>query len=738
MAYYSAKELLSRNVRLLRATRALTKNDLTREVSAVRALALRTSRYQAQQKKEDHMTPISYPPTRAVDQADDYHGTRVPDRYRWLEQTDAPETAAWIAAQNEVTFGYLAGIPAREPLRARLTELWDYARASAPVRRGGRYFQLRNTGLQNQPVLFAGEGLGDAMGVLLDPNALSEDGTIALSSWSASEDGRWLAYAVSASGSDWLTWRVRDVATGADLPDLLEWSKFSGAAWRADGAGFYYARYAAPTPGEDFSGVNYNQQLFYHQLGDRQADDRQIYHRPDQKEWIFSPVVSEDGRYLVIHVGIGTDPRNRVFYQDLASGGPIVELIGELEAAYHFAGNDGTLLYFQTDLAAPRGRLIAIDLADAARERWRTIIAERDDVLEGITLAHDQWVAIYQHDAHHTVERFNRAGSSLGQIALPTLGSVGLSGPGRRTDAELFYEFSSFLYPGTVFRYDFARGASEVIFAPALDFDTSAYETRQVFVASRDGTRVPMFLTHRRDLRLDGQNPTLLYGYGGFSISLTPWFDVANFAWLERGGVYASANLRGGGEYGEEWHQAGTLERKQHVFDDFIACAEWLIAERITSTPRLAINGGSNGGLLVGACMTQRPDLFGACVPQVGVMDMLRFHRFTIGWAWVSDFGSSDDPAQFQALYAYSPLHRLSPGTRYPATLITTADHDDRVLPGHSFKFAAALQAAQAGDAPVLIRIQANAGHGAGTPTTFQIAEAADMLAFLVEALDME
>ena len=683
---------------------------------------------------------LTYPSTQTIDQTDNYHGTLVSDPYRWLEDVDSPETLDWVKRQNELTYGFLKQIPVREQLRKRLTELWDYPKAQAPIKHGGRYFQLRNSGLQNQDVLFVYETLTAEPRLLLDPNTLSEDGTIALNAWEASPDGQWLAYATSASGSDWQTWHIRNVDTTRDLPEVIEWSKFSGAAWLLDSSGFFYARYEAPQAGEEFQGANYFQKLYFHHLRTPQSTDTLIYERPDEKEWGFGPQVSEDGRYLVINVWQGTDVRNRIIYRDL-QGGDFIELISDLEAAYIFIGNDEAVFYFRTNLDAPRGRLIAIDTTKPAKSNWRTLIPENQQVLESVKMVNDQFVAVYNRDAHHEIWRFGLDGKRLGEISLPTLGTITTNFEyivsGSRPDQELFYGFTSFLFPLSIYRYDFANDKSEALFAPPIAFDTTGYETRQVFVRSKDGTQIPLFLTHKKDLRLDGQNPTLLYGYGGFSISLMPGFATSRLAWLEMGGVYAQAVLRGGGEYGEEWHQAGMLHNKQNVFDDFIACAEWLIAEKITSTPKLAINGGSNGGLLVGACLTQRPDLFGACLPDVGVMDMLRFHKFTIGWAWVSDYGSSDDPEQFKTLYAYSPLHNLKPGTKYPPTLVTTADHDDRVVPGHSFKFAAALQAAQAGEAPTLIRVQTKAGHGFGKPTTILIEELADMYAFLVWALEI-
>lgn len=697
------------------------------------------------------MPKLTYPPAPISDQMDDFHGTLVADPFRKLEETNAPETKAWIKAQNGVTADFLEQIAAREPIRQRLTELWDFPKRWAPVPKGDRIFQLRNSGLQNQDVLFVmdspaalenGEGR-----VLLDPNTLSADGTVALSRWSVSENGRYLAYATSASGSDWLTWHVRGVETGADLADQIEWSKFSGASWAADSSGFYYARYDAPDAGQDYLSVNYFQKIYFHRLGTEQAEDVLIYERPDQKEWGFDAHVSEDGDYLVIHVWQGTDVRNRLFYLPLTAQkkkkkNPVVELISELEAAFTFVGNHGSVFYLTTNLDAPKGRLIAIDTLDPKKEKWRTLIPEGDDTLEQIKMVHNEFVALTLHHAHHRLTRYDLNGQTIGEIELPGLGSIPTNGDtlnltGKPTGDDLFYGFWSFLHPVSLYRFDFKTEQSELLFAPDLPFDTSDYETRQIFAPSPDGTRIPIFLTHRRGMALDGQNPTLLYGYGGFNISLTPSFAVSRLVWLEMGGVYASANLRGGGEYGEAWHQAGMKQNKQNVFDDFIACAEFISAEKITQPAKLGIMGGSNGGLLVGACMTQRPELFGAAVPAVGVMDMLRFHKFTIGWAWVSDYGSAENPEDFPILLAYSPLHNLKPGVNYPATLITTGDHDDRVVPGHSFKFAAALQAAQAGDAPTLIRIQTKAGHGAGKPTAILIQETADIWAFLSHALEM-
>ncbi|TLY45848.1 MAG: S9 family peptidase [Gemmatimonadetes bacterium] len=684
---------------------------------------------------------LQYPSARKSDVVDDYHGTKVADPYRWLEDPDSPESRSWIEAENRLTNAYLADVPARGRIRDRLTKLWNYPKFGAPFRKAGRYFFFKNDGLQNQSVLYKQASLSANPETLLDPNLLSEDGTVALSSLAVSDDGRLLAYGTAASGSDWEEFRVRDVATGQDRPDHLKWIKFSGASWTKDGAGFFYSRYPEPTE-KALTDVNRFQKLYYHRLGTDQAEDVLVYERPDQPDWGMNAEVTDDGRYAILNVWLGTDRRNRVYYRDLKSAkrptvkGDVVRLLDDFDASYAFVGSDGSVFYFLTDLDAPRKRVIAIDTRHPERGRWREVIPQGPDVLEGVQIIHDTFVANYMHDAASRLRLFALDGRMLKDLELPTLGSIG-SITGERKDDEMFYAFTSFLYPTTIFRYDFRSGTTSVFKAPAIDFDPSGYETKQVFYTSKDGTRVPMFITHKKGLALDGTNPTLLYGYGGFNISLTPSFSVGTLVWLEMGGVYAQPNLRGGGEYGEEWHQAGMLDRKQNVFDDFIAAAEYLVAQRYTSSQKLAIAGGSNGGLLVGAALTQRPELFGAALPAVGVMDMLRFHKFTIGWAWVTDYGSADSASQFPYLYKYSPLHNIRAGTKYPATLVTTADHDDRVVPGHSFKFTATLQAAQAGPEPVLIEIETKAGHGAGKPTSKIIEEQADRFAFLVRNLGM-
>ena len=687
---------------------------------------------------ENASLPLRYPKPRRSDQVDDYHGRSVADPYRWLEDTDSPETRAWIEAENALTFDYLKAIPQRDALHKRLEQLWNYEKYGIPTARGGRYFYSRNDGLQNQSVIYVAPALDAQPRVLLDPNTLSADGTVALSGTAISDDGRLFAYGLATAGSDWQEWRVRDVETGRDLDDRLQWIKFSSASWSADGQGFYYSRYDEPDEQARLTGVNYFQKLFYHRLGTPQAEDKLIYERADEKEWGFDGQVTDDGHWLVIRVWRGTERKNQLFYLDLTQpDAQVVPWITGFDAQYDFIGNEGNTFLLRTDLDAPRHRVIAADVTSPGRERWKEIIPEQQNVLQSVAFVGGRLVALYLQDAHSQVRLFDAAGQPQGEIPLADIGTVAL-GEARQSDNELFYSFTSFLAAPTIYRYDVPTGQSTVFRRPKVDFQADRYATEQVFYTSKDGTRVPMFITRRKDLPLDGNNPTYLFAYGGFDISLTPSFSAGRLVWLELGGIYAQPNLRGGGEYGRAWHEAGMKARKQNVFDDFIAAAEWLVDQRYTSREKLAISGRSNGGLLVGAALTQRPELFGAALPGVGVMDMLRFHRFTIGWAWVSEYGSADNPDEFSALAAYSPLHNIKPGTHYPATLITTADHDDRVVPGHSFKFAATLQAAQAGPKPILIRIETSAGHGAGTPTSKLIEEAADGYAFLVKELTVD
>lgn len=684
------------------------------------------------------MEKLHYPVSKTVDQVDDYHGTKVSDPYRWLEDVDSPETHAWVAAQNEVTFAFLETIPQRETYRERMTEIWNYTRYGTPYKKGDRTFYFKNDGLQNQAVLYVQDNDHAEPRILLDPNTLSADGTVSLGDYSISEDGRWMAWSTSVSGSDWRTWYIRDIATGKDLSDSVEWSKFSGAAWDHDAQGFYYSRYAAPDDGETFEGSNYYQKLYYHKRGTDQSQDQLVYERPDQKEWGFLGSVTEDGHYLLISVWQGTSRNNRLYYKDLTqSDSPVVTMLDDFDAKYSFLHNEGDLFFFDTNLNAPRGKIISIDLKHPERPNWQTIVPENADPMAGVSVINNNFVVTYMHDVVHVVRTFDFAGHGTGEIELPGLGSAG-GFAGKSGDTETYYVFNSYLNPSEIYHHDFTTGQSTLYRQPEINFDFSGYTTERKFYESKDGTRVPLFLVHKKGLALDGSNPTLLYGYGGFNIALTPRFRTSILPFLEQGGVYAVANIRGGSEYGEEWHQGGMLLNKQNTFDDFIAAGEFMIEEGYTNPNKLAVHGGSNGGMLVGAVVNQRPELFAAAVPAVGVMDMLRFQNFTIGWAWTSDYGSSDDPEYFPLLRSYSPLHNLKSGVEYPAIMVTTADHDDRVVPGHSFKYTAQLQASQAGNLPTLIRIQTKAGHGAGKPTAMVIAEEADMYAFLHKTLGME
>ena len=677
--------------------------------------------------------PHTYPAAPTSDQVDDFHGEAIADPYRPLEDTDAPATREWIASQNELTERLLSEVPARGAIRSRLAQLWDFPRAGAPWRRGERWFQLRNAGLQDQDVLWTSAAPFDQGAVLLDPNELGRDGTTAVSALTVSESGELVAYALSDAGSDWRTWRVRRTGGGADLDDRIGWSKFASAAWTDDDAGFFYGRYPEPPADAAYDAPNHHMELRYHRLGTDPGEDRLVLSTPEEPEWGYEPMVTDDGRLLVITVWRGTDPENRVFAADLPAGVDAAEvrpLVPEADASHEpIAAVDGAL-FLLTDDQAPLGRVIAIDV-DAPGTR-REILPEGSDAIQQVKLVGDRLAVVRLHDAHHRLAIHELDGRHVTDVELPGIGTIGEMA-GRRTDPELHLTFMSFSEPAAVLAVRMADGTVSAAPRADLAWDPSEYVTEQVFVRSPDGTHVPLFLSRRRDLVPDGDVPTLLYGYGGFHIPVGPTFKPEWLAWMERGGLLAVASLRGGGEYGKDWHDAGRLANKQNVFDDFAACAEWLAsaASGWTRAERIAISGRSNGGLLVGASITQHADLFGAAIAEVGVMDMLRFHRFTIGWGWTSDYGSADDPEQFRWLRAYSPLHNIRPGTAYPPTLITTGDHDDRVVPGHSFKFAAALQAAQAGDAPVAIRIDTDAGHGVGKPVSKLIDERADVLAFL-------
>jgi len=671
----------------------------------------------------------TYPVSRKSDKVEQYHGVAVPNPYDWLEDLDSAETSDWVARQNKQTFDYLAKLPDREAIRQRLTQVWNYAKYEAPVVKAGKYFYFKNDGLQNQDVLYIQDSLQGEPRVLLDPNTLASDGTAALSGLDISPDGRYLAYGISRGGSDWQEWFVRTIATGKDEPDHIQWVKFSDASFDGKSEGLFYSRYDQPAEGELMQGVNYNQKCYYHKLGTDQSADRLIYERPDHKDWGFYSDVSQDGRFLIISVWKGSANENGLFYLDLSDPkSQVVPLFSEFDAAWIFIDNRDGVFWLQTNKDAPQGKVVAVDLADPST--IKTLIPEAEETLAAVATSGGRLVATYFKDALSRIKIFKPDGSYEKDLKLPGLGTANWA-VSRFTDHEAFFTYEDYTTPPTVYRYDFSTGKRSIFRKPEIDMDLTRYVSKQVFYHSKDGTRVPMMITHRKDLVLNGGNPTLLFGYGGFGVSVTPSFKVATMVWMEMGGVFAVPNLRGGGEYGEEWHQAGTKANKQNVFDDFIAAAEWLIENKYTSPEHLGIFGGSNGGLLVGACMTQRPDLFAVALPAVGVMDMLRFQKFTIGWAWVADYGSSDNAEDVAFLLAYSPLHNLKEGVEYPATLITTGDHDDRVVPSHSFKFAAELQARHKGDNPVLIRIDTKAGHGSGKPTSKIIEETADRWAFL-------
>ncbi|HWY87635.1 MAG TPA: prolyl oligopeptidase family serine peptidase, partial [Gemmataceae bacterium] len=653
--------------------------------------------------------PITYPATKRVDQVDSYHGVKVVDPYRWLE-ADVRESKAvedWVEAENKVTFAYLRSISEREAIKKRITDLWNYEKVSAPSRHGPRYVFSKNDGLQNQSVYYTQETLDAEPRVLLDPNQWSKDGTVALSGLAFSEDGKYLAYGVSEAGSDWSGWKVMHVPTRKVLGDDIRWVKFGGASWTHDDNGFFYSRYPEPEPGRKFQGLPLNQKIYYHRLGAPQSEDVLVYHRPEQPTWNVGAAVTDDGRYLIISIGDGTTSRKtRVAYKDLNEPyGLPVDLIETFDSSNSMIYNDGPIFYFLTDYQAPRGRVVAVDIRKPDRKDWKTVVPEAASTLENADLTGNLLICHYLQDARIQVKMYRLDGRFVREVNFPGIGTAQGFG-GRPADTETFYTFTSFNAPGRTYRYDLITGTGELFREPKVRFNPDDYVVQQVFYKSKDGTKIPMFISHKKGLKLDGDNPTLLYAYGGFNISLTPTFSVSKLAWMEMGGVYAQANLRGGGEYGQEWHHAATRLNRPKAYEDFIAAAEWLIDNKYTRPERLAIQGGSNGGLLVGAVMCKRPDLFGACLPAVGVMDMLRFHKFTAGRFWVDDYGSSDDPEEFKVLLSYSPYHNLRPGTRYPATLVTTADHDDRVVPAHSFKFAAQLQYCQSGPAPVLIRIE--------------------------------
>ena len=684
--------------------------------------------------------PLTYPKTETVPVVETQFGEAVADPYRWLEgdvRTE-PKVRDWVTAQNAVSEAYLKALPGRDVFAARMKRLFDYERMGLPRKAGKRYFMSRNTGLQNQSTLWVREGLTGEPRLLLDPNGWAADGATALAEWTPSDDGRYLAYAVQDGGTDWRTIHVLDVATGKILPDEIKWAKYSGSvAWKPDGSGFFYSRFEAPAPGATFQALTVNQTIWYHRIGTAQADDTKIYATPDRPKFGHSAQVTDDGRYLVVTSSEGTDPRNDVHVARLTKTGvgPFKAIASGLQNDWSLAGTVGRRFWFRTDKDAPRGRIAVVDV-DAAEPRFDPVVAQTTDTLVGASLVGRRLILAYLGDAKSEAALYELDGRRVGPVPLPDIGTAGGFG-GKTGDSETFYSFSSFAQPATVYRYDTATNRATVFFAPKLAFDPAAFETQQIFYPSKDGTKVPMFIIRKKGLT--GPQPTLLYGYGGFNVSVTPGFSATRLAWLEQGGVLAIANLRGGGEYGRDWHDAGRRANKQNVFDDFIAAGEWLIAQGITAKEKLAIQGGSNGGLLIGAVVNQRPDLFAAALPAVGVMDMLRFNRFTAGRYWTDDYGDPGVEADFRVLRAYSPYHNIAggPGREYPAILVTTADTDDRVVPGHSFKYTAALQAAALGDKPRIIRIETRAGHGSGKPIDKTIAEAADEWAFVAKFTGM-
>ena len=681
-------------------------------------------------------TGYKYPVTKKVDQVDNYHGTKVADPFRWLENPDSTDTKAWVKAQNNLTNSYLTTIPQREKIKKRLTKLWNYEKYSAPFKQGNRYFYTKNNGLQNQSVLYVANSINGSGKVLLDPNKFSADGTTSLAGLSISNNGNVAAYGISEGGSDWREWRFLDINTGKRLPDVLKNIKFSGVSWTKDNKGVFYSKYPAPNEQTKLEDANFSQKLYFHRIGTKQSEDELIYERPDDKKLGIGGFVTEDGKWLLIFLRQGTSPNSQVYFKNLKlKNSPIVPLINKFENSYAYIGNVDSKFFFRTNKNATLGRLVSVNLL-ARTKLWREIIPQAKETLRSISFINNSFVANYLKDAYSQIKIFDVKGKFMRRVNLPGIGSAGGFG-GKRFDRNTFYSYSSFNTPPTIYRYDMKTGKSKVFRRAKVDFNANDYQVKQVFYPSKDGTKIPMFIVHKKGIKLDGNNPTLLYGYGGFNVSITPRFSVSRLTWLEMGGIYAVANLRGGGEYGEKWHKAGTKLQKQNVFDDFIAAGEWLINNKYTSSKKLAIQGGSNGGLLVGAVLNQRPDLFSAALPAVGVMDMLRFHKFTIGWAWTSDYGSSENAKEFKALYAYSPLHNIKKGTKYPAVMVTTADHDDRVVPAHSFKYTATMQEAQGGDAPILIRIETKAGHGAGKPTSKRIQEAADIYGFLMKNLGM-
>lgn len=685
-------------------------------------------------KPAEKITLMKYPETKKDSTTDNYFGTIIADPYRWLENDTSAETKVWVDAQNKVTQNYLEQIPYRNDIKTRLTEIWNYPKESAPFKVGEHYLFTKNDGLQNQNIWFIKKGLDGTEEVFLDPNKLSEDGTAAISFLGVSNDKKYIAYSVAQAGSDWSNIYVMEVASKKKLTDELKWTKFSGAAWK--GNGFYYSKFDEPAKGTDLSAANKFQKIYYHKLGDDQKNDQLVFEDKTNPNLYFGASVTEDERFLIVYASAGTSG-NALFYQDLNEPSSKISLLVEGYKNNHsIIDNDGDKLLLNTDLGAENRQVVLIDPKNPDPKNWQKIIPESKLAMESVGTGGGFLWATYLKDASTNIVQFDYKGKKIGDVKLPAIGTVGGFG-GYKDDKEFFYSFTNFTTPGTTYRYNIAKGESELYKKSQLKFDTENYETKQVFYPSKDGTKVPMFIVHKKGIKLDGNNPVYLYAYGGFQVSLTPAFSLSRMLFLEKGGIYVQPSLRGGSEYGEAWHKAGMLEKKQNVFDDFIAAAEYLIKEKYTNASKIAISGGSNGGLLVGACMTQRPELFKVALPAVGVLDMLRYHKFTVGWGWGVEYGTSDKKEDFDYLIKYSPLHNIKSDVNYPATLITTADHDDRVVPAHSFKFAATLQEKYKGSNPMLIRIETKAGHGAGKPTAKLIEESSDVWSFVFQNLGM-
>lgn len=674
---------------------------------------------------------------------DNYFGVKVEDPYRWLEDPENPDTISWVEEQNRITFDFLEKIRERKKIKDRLTELWNYPKYSIPVKKGIYYFFEKNDGLQNQAVLYRIEGLHGKQEVVIDPNKIRDDGTAALSRVSYNKDGTLVAYGISYNGSDWHDIFIKYINSGKIYDEVLKWSRGGGMSWKHDNSGFYYNRYPDPATVPEEKKEKYNR-VYFHKIGTAQKEDELVFEIPEKEDHSFYPFVTDDGKYLILHISPGCIPKNGIYYKEIDSTGPFIKLLEKEDAMYNFIDNINSTFYFQTDLNSPRARIIAIDINNPGEENWQEIIPEMEDVIDYSSIINNQLVILYLHHVHNKLKTYDLSGKFIKEINLPTIGTVGeLLSPyrlsGKRDDREMFFSFTSFLYPRTIFRYDFEAEKMQVFRDPGIDFDPSGYETKQIFYHSKDGTKIPMFITHKKGIALDGNNPTLMGGYGGFNISLTPGFGVSLLVWMEMGGIYALPGLRGGGEYGEDWHQAGMLHRKQNVFDDFISAGKWLIENKYTKPEKLAISGGSNGGLLVAACMVQRPKVFGAVICKVPLTDMLRYHKFTIGYKWIPEYGNPENSEEeFKYIHAYSPLHNIKEGEKYPPILIATADTDDRVVPAHAKKFAAALLDKSHRENLILLRIETKAGHGQGKPTSKLIDDISDVYAFLFKMLGMK